>query len=286
MLKAAVLKTIQYFDVQDHCLTLLDISKYLLHIPEADGRVFSLSEIQTVLDRDLSGEVQGADGFYFLRGRKELVQKRLQNNFYASKRLKRAKRFLPGVRHVPFIASVSLGGSEAISNSKQGSDIDLLIITKPNRMWLGRLAITVYFQLLGMRRHGKYVADRFCLNHYIAAPKTLDADQNIYTAIEYISQIPYFGGEVFYQFLQNNLGWFKKYLHQPLFELKETPPASAFKLFLEKLFSAGFGNWLENLAGKYQLSRIEIQDYITVEPDELSFHPGSKGQRVLKKAGI
>lgn len=286
MLKDAILKTLKYFDVQDHCLTLIDVSKYLLQQDGLEERQFALSEIQTALEKDLAAEVERQNGFYFLKGRQSLVQRRLQNHFYASVRLNRAKKYLPGLRFVPFVDAVSLGGSEAISNSKQGSDIDLLIITKPNRMWLGRLAVTAYFQVLGLRRHGGYIADRFCLNHYIAAPKHLQADHNLYTAIEYISQIPYYGGEVFYEFLQNNLTWFKEYLHQPRFELKQTPRAAVFKKFLEFVFANRFGDWLEKIAAKYQLRRIKIQDYITVEQDELSFHPGSKGQQVLKKAGI
>jgi len=285
MLKEAVLKTIRYFDAQEHCLTLIDVSKYLVRIPN-EPRVFSLSEIQNALEKDLAGEVTSKEGFYFLQGREELVKRRLQNHYYASLRLKRVKKYLPFVRHLPFIASVSLGGSEAISNSKKGSDIDLLIITKSNRMWLGRLAITLYTQVLGMRRHGDLVADRFCLNHYISAPKLLDSDHNLYTTIEYISQIPIYGGEVFYEFLKNNLPWFKEYLHQPLFELKQTPPASPTKKFLEKLLANPAGDWLEKIAGKYQLGRIRIQEYIIVEQDELSFHPDSKGQQVLQKARI
>ena len=286
MLKEAVLKTIKYFDVQEHCLTLIEVSKYLVVIPGMEQRVFSLHEIQKVLEQDLivPREVGQSQGFYFLRGRESLVENRLHDNFFAAKRFKRAKKFLPFVRFLPFVLSVSVGGSEAISNSKQGSDIDLLIITQPNRMWLGRLAITFYFQALGMRRHGALVADRFCLNHYIAMPKQLDNDQNLYTAIEYISQVPYFGGEVFYQFLQNNLSWIKDFLHQPQFELKQTPRAAGPKKLIEWIFVNSFGDFLDKAAGKFQLRRIQIQDYITVEPDELSFHPGSKGQQVLHKA--
>jgi len=286
MLSEAVLRTVKYFDVQEHCLTLIEIGKYLLEVPGLERREYSLSEIQRALEQDLKSRISYDRGFYFLSGRESLVRKRLDDNFYASKRLRRARKFLPKTRHIPFVSAVSVDGSEAVSNSKQGSDIDLLIITQTNRIWLARLTVTFYFQTLGMRRHGKLIADRFCLNHYVATPKYLDSDHNLYTAVEYISQIPYFGGEVAYQFLQNNIGWIRQYLHQPYFEQKQTPAASVFKKFVEKIFANRFGDWLEKIAGVYQLSRIEIQDYITVEPDELSFHPGSKGQRVLKRAGL
>jgi hypothetical protein len=50
------------------------------------------------------------------------------------------------------------------------------------------------------------------------------------------------------------------------------------------VFSGSFGSWLESAAGNFQERRIKVEDYITVSADELSFHPGSKGQQVLAKA--
>ena len=153
-------------------------------------------------------------------------------------------------------------------------------------MWLARLFIAFYFQILGMRRHGNFVANRFCLNHYIERGKRLPSDHNLYTAVEYISQMPFFGGAAIYEFHKNNLDWIKKYLHQPQFELKQTPEPAAIQKFFEWLLGGRIGNFFEKLAAAYQLHRIRLQDYIIVENDELSFHPGSKGQQVLKRIGL
>ena len=282
MLSQAVLETIRYFDVQDHCLTPLDISKYLLKTPGLQDRPFSIYEIIEVLDI-LKDDVSKHSGFYFLKGREELVTKRLQNNFYATKRLKRMKRYLPFVRHIPYVKAVGVGGSEALNNSKEGSDIDLLVITDNNRIWLARLFVTTYFQLLGMRRYKDNIADRFCLNHYLAEEKELAEDHNLYTAVEYASIVPYYGSDVLQQFHQKNYSWIKNFLAQPHFVKNDTPAPSQFKKAIEKTLDFTLGDWLNNFVGYFQRKKIQPLEHIIISDDELSFHPDSKGRRVLAR---
>ena len=282
MLSQAVLETIRYFDVQDHCLTPLDISKYLLKTPGLQDRPFSIYEIIEVLDI-LKDDVSKHSGFYFLKGREELVTKRLQNNFYATKRLKRMKRYLPFVRHIPYVKAVGVGGSEALNNSKEGSDIDLLVITDNNRIWLARLFVTTYFQLLGMRRYKDNIADRFCLNHYLAEEKELAEDHNLYTAVEYASIVPYYGADVLQQFHQKNYSWIKNFLAQPHFVKNDTPAPSQFKKAIEKTLDFTLGDWLNNFVGYFQRKKIQPLEHIIISDDELSFHPDSKGRRVLAR---
>ena len=287
MLSEIILQTLRYFDIQDHALTLLEIDKYLLKgsvmLADQDRRAFTVSEVLGCLENDLKEQIGFRSGFYFIKGRDSLAEKRLHNNFYSGKRLKRVHKYLPGVRHLPFVSAAALTGSEALNNSKQGSDIDVLIFVKPNRIWLARLFVSAYFQILGMRRHGKYVENRFCLNHYIQELKVLSDDRNIYTAIEYISLIPYFGADVVYEFQTLNLPWVKNHLLQPEFVKYKTPQGSLVKSFFESLLRGGFGNWLEGWVGSFQKRRIKVQEYILVDKDELSFHPASKGQQVLKR---
>jgi predicted nucleotidyltransferase len=283
MLDEIILKTLKYFDVQDHALTLLELRKYLLKIEGKSSASYSVGQVLETLETSLKNSVIQKHGFYFLKGRESLVEKRLHNNFYASPRLKRAHKYLPGIRYIPFVSAVALTGSEALNNSKKGSDIDILVFVKSGRMWLARLCLSAYFQILGMRRHGQYVENRFCLNHYIQELKVLSDDRNLYTAVEYVSLIPFFGAEKIYEFQLLNLPWIKKFLLQPEIVSYKTAKASSFKVGLEKLFSGQVGNWLEKVVGLAQKNRIKIQEYILVETDELSFHPASKGQQVLKK---
>lgn len=281
MLNNQIIKTLEYFDVQDHPLTLLELRAYLLRIDPED-KPASLHEISEAL-QTLGGLVGQANGFYFLKDREVLSKRRLENNFYSTQRLKRAKKYLPGTRLVPFVSAVALTGSEAINNSKKGSDIDLLVLTEPDRIWTGRFFLTTYFQLFGVRRYGDNIENRFCLNHYIQKGKEVRSERHIYTAVEYVSLIPFYGSEKIYEFQKNNLPWVKDYLVQPQIVRYPDTTSSLFKKIIEALLSNPAGDLLENFLGNIQKNRIKIQDSVVVEDDELSFHPGNKGRQVLEK---
>lgn len=281
MLKQAVLKTLIYFDIQDHPLTLIEVSKYLLRPEMGNTGTFKLSEILEVLENLTN--VQNFRGFYHFVGRQSIADKRWKSTLYSTPRMNRAQRFLPFLRHLPFVRAVAVSGSEAINNSGQNSDIDLLILVAPKRIWLARVLVTAYFQVLGIRRHGKHIANRFCLNHYVEQQKELTYDLNVYTATEYVSLIPYFGGANIYAFQKKNLHWISKYLIQPMLEQKETPPASAFQKIPETLLGNVLGDALERMVGSIQKRRIRNERNIVIEKDELSFHPESKGQSVIRK---
>lgn len=280
MLAQQILKTLKYFDLQNHPLTLLEIHKYLL----ADkGNQATPFEILTILETDLKDQVQTSNGFYYLPGRAEISEQRLKNNLFATKRLKRTKKYLSKIKYIPFIAGLALGGSEAITNSREGSDIDIFVLTKPNRIWLARLFLSAFFQIFGVRRHGRKTANRFCLNHYIEQGKRLNREQHIYSAVEYTSLIPYYGAEEIYQFQQANLFWMKEYLAQPQLVKYTTPKASKIKHFLEWALDNKAGDLLEKISGKLQTKKIHLQDSIVLEKDELAFHPGNKGRQVMSK---
>jgi hypothetical protein len=51
---------------------------------------------------------------------------------------------------------------------------------------------------------------------------------------------------------------------------------------LESIFQNSAGLWLEKTLGNMQLARIKQEKYIFVKTDELSFHPGSKHEALLK----
>ena len=114
------------------------------------------------------------NGFYCLKGRAAIIDQRLANYIYGIKRERRIRRFIGGLRFLPFVRRAALAGSQAQGVQKSDSDIDLLIIVEPEFLWLGRTAVTAYFQILGLRRHGKKIANRFCLNHYLAGVKIID----------------------------------------------------------------------------------------------------------------
>ncbi len=280
-LPESILKTLEYFDVQDRPLTLIEIHKYLLGPLDA-AQPITLSNILAAIE-PLHGRVVTAEGFYCLHGREEITASRKSNNFYSIPRMRRVRKYLPLARHLPFIRAAALSGSEALSSSKKGSDIDILLFTESQRIWTGRFFATMFYQLLGIRRHAKHIENRFCLNHYIAGIKHIENDTNIYTAVEYASLIAYAGGHIVTKFQQANSAWIKTYV--PNFEPVDRldTPRSLLQKSIEFLLSGWIGSIIERILGGMQRRRIIAQSHIIIERDELSFHPGSKGQQVLQR---
>src|SRR5205085_4694244 len=128
----------------------------------------TVEALQTLV---VGGEVSQLLGFYSLPGRQGLIKERLRNYLHALPRERLISRYSGGFRHLPFIRGVALAGSQAMGDNKPGSDIDLLVVTDKRFMWTARVFITAYLQILGLRRYGNHIADRFCLNHYVAGPK-------------------------------------------------------------------------------------------------------------------
>ncbi len=282
LLANSILQTLAFFDAKDLALSLLELRSYL---PAQTGPTeISLTVLMRTLEVELSGLVGLQGGFYFLTGRNILPASRRQRYKISLRRFRKAKKYLRFLRFLPYLRAVALSGSQAMLNSTASSDIDLFLITKKNRIWLTRLLVSLYFQLLGQRRYRDYIKNRFCLNHYLGEGVSIRQDQNLYTAVEYASLLPVLGEEVLSKFWEQNR-WLAEFLaepqpqrHSPFFDFHFSFWQKTFEWLLELTFLGPALNWL---SGMYQKQRIKLQDYIIVSEDELSFHPGSRGQRVL-----
>ena len=301
MLQDCIIATLRFFDLQDLALTLQELHDFLIrpaaeyhHLLNEHGDLTAvpenfptgavrIDEILSCLDQECAGLVEERYGLYFLPGRKALATKRLENYLYGLYREKRVKKYLPGVRHLPFVRGVALSGSQALGLPKASSDIDLFIITDPHFLWLTRTLVTAYFQVCGLRRHGTKIANRFCLNHYISGQKSITELKNLYTACEYLKLRPVAYPSVVAGFQRVNLPWIRAFFPNARTVDEESKPQSAWQKFLEKIFTNHFGAWLEQKLKSWQLPKIHQEKFIVVADDELSFHPDSKQQALLTR---
>lgn len=277
----SIFKTLAFFDAQNLALTLVEIQNYLLGARSED-----IQEIENTLRAELSARVGYSEGFYFLKGRGELAGLRQEYYRESLQRLRKAKKVLYFVRFIPYVRAVALSGSVALLGSHKDSDIDLFILTSPRRIWLARLFVSGYFQLLGLRRHGRNTKNRFCLNHYLAASEPIDRDKNLYTAVEYASLMPVLGRRELQKFWEANT-WIKDYLpnatyesRMPYFDFERSFLARALEFIFDFTGIASLLNWL---SGLYQKKRIRLEENIIVSDRELSFHPQSRGQQILTR---
>jgi predicted nucleotidyltransferase len=298
MLKNRILFTLKFFDLQDYPLTLFELHKFLL--PEMDELKLNIDanfeiinalkqpnlrvgmgEILESLEKECEGLVENYKGFFYLLNRQQIVKKRLENYLFAVKREKHIRKWVKVLRHIPYVRAAALSGSQAMGIPKENSDIDLLIITELKFMWLARTLVTAYFQIIGLRRYGSKIANRFCLNHYLAGAKKIDQLKNLYTAMEYIKLRQLVYSHKIYEFQNNNIGWIRQFFPHFSQKSEKEEAQSAVQKLLEKVLNNRFGNWLENFFKKTQLRRIQKEEFIIVRDDELSFHPQSRQKKLL-----
>lgn len=277
MLQDRIISTLRFFDLQNLPLTLFELHKFLI----ADSPAALEDVLNDAKELEKQGKLKAWHGYYFLPGKQELVKTRLSNYEFGITREKLINKYGPKLAYVPFVRSVSLAGSQALGQEKSSSDIDLFIITAPRRMWTARTFVTAYFHIFGVRRHGKFIANRFCLNHYIVGKKLMTEGRSLYTAMEYSKLRPLVYPGPLQEFYQQNLAWMKDFFPN----LSQAQSNEISQPFLQKFIERGlvgkFGDWLEEKLKDIQEKRIHTDQYVRVLEDELSFHPDSREESLL-----
>lgn len=284
-LHKSIIRTLALFAAQDNAATLLEISGLLVRVYPEQKRP-TLAEIQAALAGPLAPKTVFDHGLYSLTSHAHTIALRREKYIHTMRLFKKARQWARVLRYMPFVRAAGISGSLAQMNGRATSDIDLFIITAPGKIFFTRLLVSAYFQIFGGRRHGKRIVGRFCLNHYITQSQRLESDHNLYTAMLYTSFIPVFGSPQLLDFWEHNLEWISEYFLLPRQSLAShafeegKERTSSVQRILEILLSP-FVFILEPAARFLQRRRIRESEFVTVSDSELSFHPDSKGQRIL-----
>ncbi|TSC84472.1 MAG: hypothetical protein G01um101416_1074 [Microgenomates group bacterium Gr01-1014_16] len=116
------------------------------------------------------------------------------------------------LRKIPFVEAIFVTGSLAMSNCTPNDDVDLMIITSPNTLWLTRLL--VYLAIRHFRRKPNVLSapDKICDNLYLDTYHLPLTTHNLYYAHEILQAKCIFDrGGTHRQFLLAN-PWVKTYL--------------------------------------------------------------------------
>jgi hypothetical protein len=212
-LRERCLATLAYFDLFDYPLTFPEIQRYFL------GEQPTVDDLKDFLDRN-SCLIQTQDGYYFFRGRSQIILTREEREKVSEKYWKRTRFFLPFIQFVPFIKMVGVCNTLAFNNANRDSDIDLFIVAKTGRLFFVRFFTLILFGLLGVRRHGNKIAGRFCLSFYadesaLNLEKIQEGENDIYLPYWIMTMKPLYGRKTFEQFARENF-WVRKYFDRPV----------------------------------------------------------------------
>lgn len=223
-------------------------------------------------------------GYYCLTGREKIIDLRKQRTKISQEKLLLAQKAVIILQKIPFLKMIALTGALAMENSDKDDDIDFLIITAKNRVWLTRLIAILVLELFGNRRrpHDKKFGNKICVNmfldeNYLEVP---GRERNLYMAHEVLQIKPLFNKEQIYErFLLRNK-WVKEYLPNSFPVIPRLPAVA-------RDDNEGINavlNFLDVLAYKFQY--IYMKNRITreiVEKGRILFHPRDTSKMVLEE---
>lgn len=166
------------------------------------------------------------------------------------------------------------------------SDIDLFIVARSGRLFIVRSLVTAALHVLGVRRHGKAVAGRFCLSFFVDDSRLdlsdLALEKDIYLAFWIKSLLPILDDGLASEFFEANL-WAKGYFEREEYfksdYSRKIDSRSGVKKFLEKVLVGRFGNKIENFLMSWQLERakkkaekVETESSFVIDRNILKFH--------------
>ncbi|MEK7525142.1 MAG: hypothetical protein AAB548_02100, partial [Patescibacteria group bacterium] len=149
---------------------------------------------------------------------RQLIEERLR---YSQKKLSFARSIARLLSLFPTIKLICATGSLAVDNAKQYDDLDIMIVTSADTLWLTRPLAIFFLKILRLRRptslpehQSPRVSDKVCDNLWLdetalALPKN---KRNLYTAHEVLQARPLFDrGNTHAKFISAN-PWTKNYL--------------------------------------------------------------------------
>ncbi|MFZ4648575.1 MAG: hypothetical protein ACOYMB_02980 [Patescibacteria group bacterium] len=200
-LAEAVLKTFAFFDTFNYPLTVFEAWR----LCEVKTEFLEISKVLN--ENYLASRLTQKNGFYFLIGRENLVEERRKFALLSEQKMQRARLAVRLWRFVPGLKGVALCNNFYY---RPESDIDLLVITAKNSLWLTRFLTIAITQLIGLRINNKKTADQICLSFFVSEDgldlsPLMMPDSDPYFIYWFAFLDPLFDDGVFTKFWNENL---------------------------------------------------------------------------------
>lgn len=201
-LKKNILKTLLYYDIFSHPLRSEEIFSFLPRNSIAKHDVTSFLK-----ENASAGSVPFAekDGYYYIKPAVNNVSKRIEKENYSQKMWKRAALVTHIIKRFPFVRAVMVTGSLSKNSSDTTSDLDFMLITAKNRLWLARTLLMLYKKIFFLNSY-KF----FCINYYITEDNLEITERNIFTATEIATIKATYNSGLMHEFIKQN-DWVKDF---------------------------------------------------------------------------
>jgi len=137
-------------------------------------------------------------------------------NRWAIEKIILAQKMSERLKFFPGIKMIAITGSVAANNCKEEDDIDIMIVTAKNALWVVRPLFLILLSLFFIRRkrgNNHHLKDQFCLNLWLdeSAITLAKEKRNLYTAHEVLQIIPLLNKDKTYEKFITKNSWTKEY---------------------------------------------------------------------------
>lgn len=289
-LDESIIKALLYYDIFSHPLKSDEIFSFL-----PQNSVTKEKVDQHLKDAAHSGAVYSEqDGYYYIKPNAGNVASRLQREKHSKKLWKITYFMTHVIKRFPFVRCVMVTGSLSKNSSDDLADIDFMVITEPERLWVARTMLML-FKKVFLLNSKKY----FCLNYFITEDNLVISERNLFTATEIATIKPVYNLRLAKEFVSAN-PWVKDFFpnyvvndctqHKP--GCKITNSRSILQRFSEMFFTGSIGDKLdEYFRGKTvkhwknrfpELNENERNDRLRSTREVSKAHPGSVMKKILE----
>ena len=273
---------LKYYGIFDHAPTFTEIHNlYPAKISEIDLEI----ELKKLLK---SKGIELLGKYYHILGGVYNEFKINEKRMSAYRKLEMVRKFTKIFRYIPGVVYVGVSGSVGAGYASSNDDIDLFVITKKNRIYTTRLALLVFFRLIGIlrTRKSKDNKNKFCFNLFfdesdISLPIQ---KRGVYGAFELFSLKTIYDARGAYGELLAHNDWAQKILPNyqvqnmisPLIQSKDT-----------NQLICKIADYIENICSIFQvffIQRHKTTELITAT--QLWFHPNDISQKINKEFGL
>lgn len=275
-LKRSLLRTLRYTASFSFPLTIKESWYWLMTEQEVPFKSFKASLSGITIPKELRT-------FLISKISPEREQKRELTN----QKLRKVDRAIKLLRKIPFIWYIGLTGSLSMDNPDPQSDVDLMLIVRPQTVWIVRPLVVFLLtarQLPVRFSSTSKVKDAICINLYMDASNLAvkSTKQNFYVAHEVLQVRSLFdrGGQ-YQAFLRSNI-WVRGYFANAFASRHKSETGISENKIMTLLL--GPVNFLLYIAQKaYMSGKITGE---TISQTQAFFHPNNPYKRLKAQVGL
>lgn len=285
ILQQDILKTLLYHQVFRYPMRAEEVFLYL------PSNSITFEYFQRELDRAVDLRLLRKHQQYYSVDShiEELVAGRVKKEIFARRRWKIARIVAHVIKRFPFVRGCFITGTLSKNVSTPDCDIDLFMVTLPNRLWIAR-TLLILFKKIFLFNSKKY----FCVNYFVTEDALAIPEKNLFTAIEIATSKPLLEPKLHLQFLQRN-DWISEYLPNWNIERAKLNDAmsntSRFRTIFESILGWERINQLDNYLmrkwktiweHRYPEMSVDDRDFLfMVEKTRSKAHPPDSQNKIL-----